>query len=67
VQVTTAGLLDDAVRISGGLRPGDRIVTAGANLLVPRQPVRVLDDLPAPPKAAEAAMPAVAQGAGGAR
>jgi acetyl-CoA carboxylase carboxyltransferase component len=33
VEVRTAGLLDDAVRIVGGLQPGDRIVTAGANLL----------------------------------
>jgi multidrug efflux system membrane fusion protein len=54
VEVKTAGLLDDAVRIVGGLQPGDRIVTAGANLLRAGQPVRVLDG-PAP-------APAVAQG-----
>jgi RND family efflux transporter MFP subunit len=67
VQVTTAGLLDDAVRISGGLRPGDRIVTAGANLLLPKQPVRVLDDPLAPPQPAPTATPAGAQGTGSAR
>jgi len=43
VAVRTDGLLDDAVRITDGLRPGDRIVTAGANLLLPGQAVRVLD------------------------
>jgi multidrug efflux pump subunit AcrA (membrane-fusion protein) len=67
VQVTTAGLLDDAVRISGGLRPGDRIVTAGANLLLPKQPVRVLDDPLAPPQPAPTATPAGAQATGSAR
>ena len=44
VEVKTAGLLDDAVRIASGINPGDRIVTAGANLLLPGQPVRLLDD-----------------------
>lgn len=43
VVVETAGFLDDAVRITSGLSAGDRIVTAGANLLVPGQAVRVLD------------------------
>jgi RND family efflux transporter MFP subunit len=33
VAVVTGGLLDDAVRIVSGLQPGDRVVTAGANLL----------------------------------
>jgi hypothetical protein len=32
------------VRIASGINPGDRIVTAGANLLLPGQPVRLLDD-----------------------
>ena len=58
VEVKTAGLLDDAVRIVGGLQPGDRIVTAGANLLRAGQSVRVLDEAAAVPAAA----PAVAQG-----
>ena len=44
VEVTTAGLLDDSVRIASGISAGDRIVTAGANLLLPGQPVRLLDD-----------------------
>jgi len=44
VVVETGGLVDDAVRITAGLSAGDRIVTAGANLLVPKQAVRVLDD-----------------------
>ena len=58
VEVKTAGLLDDAVRIVGGLQPGDRIVTAGANLLRAGQSVRVLDEAAGVPAAA----PAVAQG-----
>ena len=44
VEVTTAGLLDDSVRIASGISAGDRIVTAGANLLLAGQPVRLLDD-----------------------
>jgi multidrug efflux system membrane fusion protein len=44
VPVQTEGLLDEAVRISSGLQPGDRVVTAGANLLVPGQKVRLLDE-----------------------
>jgi multidrug efflux system membrane fusion protein len=61
VPVQTAGLLDDAVRIVAGLSPGDRIVTAGANLLVAGQAVRVLDDAPASPRTAGApAAPATA-------
>ncbi|HMS80933.1 MAG TPA: efflux RND transporter periplasmic adaptor subunit, partial [Burkholderiaceae bacterium] len=43
VEVRTAGLLDDAVRVVDGLKPGDRIVTAGANLLRAGQAVRVLE------------------------
>jgi len=55
VPVQTGGFLDDAVRITSGLQAGDRIVTAGANLLVEDQVVRVL---------ADAAAPAGAQGGG---
>jgi len=43
VPVTTAGLLDDSVRIVAGLNPGDRVVTAGANLLVAGQAVRIAE------------------------
>jgi multidrug efflux pump subunit AcrA (membrane-fusion protein) len=42
VAVRTAGFMDDSVRIVDGLKPGDRIVTAGANLLRSGQVVRVL-------------------------
>ncbi|RPH41815.1 MAG: efflux RND transporter periplasmic adaptor subunit [Burkholderiales bacterium] len=61
VEVTTGGLLDDAVRIVGGLQPGDRIVTAGANLLRPGQAVRVLESAAAPVSSA-APVPPVARG-----
>jgi len=44
VEVKTAGLLDDSVRIASGISAGDRIVTAGANLLLAGQSVRLLDD-----------------------
>ena len=60
VEVRTAGLLDDAVRIVEGLRPGDRIVTAGANLLLPGQKVRLLDAAPTA-RAAPAAAPGAAR------
>src|SRR5690606_6102589 len=43
VPVQTGGYLDDAVRITGGLKAGDRVVTARANLLVAGQKVRLLD------------------------
>lgn len=43
VPVRTGGLLDDAVRIVDGLAPGMRVVTAGANLLVEGQKVRLAD------------------------
>src|SRR5690606_21846773 len=46
VPVVTAGFLDDSVRIAEGVSAGDRIVTAGANLLVAGQKVRVLPDEP---------------------
>ncbi|MFP5406582.1 MAG: efflux RND transporter periplasmic adaptor subunit [Gammaproteobacteria bacterium] len=44
VPVRTDGLLDDAVRIASGLQTGDRVVTAGANLLVEGQKVRLLEE-----------------------
>lgn len=43
VAVGTDGLLDDAVRIVAGLKPGDRVVTAGASLLREGQKVRVIE------------------------
>lgn len=43
VPVVTDGYLDGAVRIVEGVSAGDRIVTAGASLLVAGQKVRVLD------------------------
>jgi len=42
VEVRTDGLLDDAVRVVAGIVAGDRIVTAGAGLLVAGQRVRPL-------------------------
>lgn len=44
VPVQTAGVHEDEVRISGGLSAGDRVVTAGANLLVAGQHVRLMDE-----------------------
>jgi RND family efflux transporter MFP subunit len=62
VEITTDGLLDDSVRVVGGLAAGDRIVTAGANLLRTGQAVRVLDAAtPAAPAA-----PAAGAASGGA-
>ncbi len=49
VQVETVGLGEDTVRIASGIKAGDRVVTAGANLLVPGQKVRLVN---APPQAA---------------
>src|SRR5690606_29984805 len=43
VEVRTGGLLDDGVRIVAGIVSGDRIVTAGASLLVVGQRVRPLE------------------------
>lgn len=44
VAVRTAGLLDESVRITEGIQAGDTIVTAGANLLVAGQKVRLPED-----------------------
>lgn len=43
VPVRPQALLDDAVRIAEGLRGGERVVVAGANLLVDGQKVRLLE------------------------
>ena len=44
VEVSTAGFLEDAVRISRGLEAGDRVVVAGASLLRAGQTVKLLDE-----------------------
>lgn len=44
VPVRTAGFLDESVRVVEGITRGDRIVTAGANLLTPGQKVRIAED-----------------------
>jgi membrane fusion protein, multidrug efflux system len=55
VAVQTAGFEDEGVRIVAGVNRGDRVVTAGANLLVPGQKVRLLEaSAAAPPPAATA-------------
>jgi multidrug efflux system membrane fusion protein len=49
VAVKVGESTNDGVRIVSGLKPGDLVVTAGANLLLPGQKVRIL---PAPAAAA---------------
>jgi hypothetical protein len=44
VAVQTAGMLDDAVVAVSGVKAGDRVVTAGASLLIEGQRVRLLDE-----------------------
>jgi multidrug efflux pump subunit AcrA (membrane-fusion protein) len=46
VPVSTGGFLDDTVRIVGGLSAGDRVVTAGANLLAEGQKIRLVEAAP---------------------
>jgi membrane fusion protein, multidrug efflux system len=41
VAVTTAGFTDDGVRITAGIKSGDKVVIAGANLLNPGQKVKL--------------------------
>jgi membrane fusion protein, multidrug efflux system len=41
VEVKTSGFTDDGVRISSGLKVGDKVVIAGANLLVAGQKVKL--------------------------
>jgi membrane fusion protein, multidrug efflux system len=41
VEVKTSGFTDDGVRISSGLKVGDKVVIAGANLLVSGQKVKL--------------------------
>ena len=49
VPVRTAGFLDESVRVVEGIKPGDVVVTAGANLLVPGQKVRPIEAAPSVP------------------
>ena len=55
VPVVVAGLAADSVRVASGLNAGDRVVTAGANLLKVGQKVRLLEEPAAAPAAAQAA------------
>jgi membrane fusion protein, multidrug efflux system len=48
VAVQTTGMLDDAVVAVSGVKAGDRVVTAGASLLIEGQRVRLLDERQAP-------------------
>jgi len=49
MEVTVGAGDNNSVTISNGLKPGDLIVIAGANLLLPGQKVRLLDDALARP------------------
>lgn len=46
VPVQTGGVMQNEVIISSGLKPGDIVVVAGANLLIPGQQVRVMQSSP---------------------
>ena len=52
VKVTTGESTPEGITVSTGIKPGDLVVTAGANLLLPGQKVKLLD------AAASAATPA---------
>jgi len=56
VQVGTS--TNDGVTVVSGLKPGDLVVTAGANLLLPGQKVRLLEAPPAAPAPAPASQSA---------
>lgn len=60
VEIKTGESTNEGVSVLTGLKPGDLVVTAGANLLQPGQKVRLLDALVAAvaPAAAAAAAPA---------
>ncbi len=58
VEVKLGESTADGVAIASGLKPGDVVVTAGANLLLPGQKVRLLDAAPATRTAAAAETPA---------
>ena len=50
--IKTGDSTQDGVAVVAGLKPGDLVVTAGANLLLSGQKVRLLDALSAAPSAA---------------
>jgi membrane fusion protein, multidrug efflux system len=62
VEIKTGESTNDGVAVASGLKPGDLVVTAGANLLQPGQKVRLLD-VPAPVTTAPALTPAPAPAA----
>lgn len=41
VKVTTGGFVGESVRVTSGIKPGDEVVTAGANLLIEGQKVKL--------------------------
>jgi membrane fusion protein, multidrug efflux system len=43
VAITTGAITGDAITVASGLAVGQRVVTAGANLLIPGQKVRVVE------------------------
>jgi membrane fusion protein, multidrug efflux system len=43
VTITTGAITGDAITVASGLTVGQRVVTAGANLLIPGQKVRVVE------------------------
>jgi membrane fusion protein, multidrug efflux system len=63
VEIKTGESTNDGVAVVSGLKPGDLVVTAGANLLQPGQKVRLLDapTAPAPTAPSTPATPAAAK------
>jgi membrane fusion protein, multidrug efflux system len=43
VAITTGAIVGESITVASGLNPGQRVVTAGANLLIAGQKVRVLE------------------------
>lgn len=58
VEIKVGESTNDGVVVTSGLKPGDLVVTAGANLLLAGQKVRLIDVPAAPPAAAASATPA---------
>ncbi len=58
VEIKVGESTNDGVVVTSGLKPGDLVVTAGANLLLAGQKVRLIDVPAAPPTAAASATPA---------
>ncbi len=53
VPITTGAIVGEGITVASGLNPGQRVVTAGANLLIAGQKVRVLESANAPIPAAQ--------------